>query len=94
MSALTPSLPGQAPTAAISKREHFQNADITYGWVQDRRGNRLRTFATRPKGIAGKLPAIFFVGWLSCDSVEYPHGAAWTSRAWARARAIVARLTS
>jgi pimeloyl-ACP methyl ester carboxylesterase len=26
---------------------------------------------TRPNGIAGKVPLIFFVGWLSCDSMEY-----------------------
>jgi pimeloyl-ACP methyl ester carboxylesterase len=74
MSALTPALPGQAPPAAVPKREHFQNADISYGWVNDSRGNRLRTFVTRPKGAVGKVPAILFVGWLSCDSVEYPDG--------------------
>ena len=72
--ALCPALPGQALRAGPSQREHFKNADITYGWVQDSRGNRLRTFVTRPKGAVGKVPAIFFVGWLSCDSVEYPDG--------------------
>ena len=74
MSALTPALPGQAPPPAVPKREHFQNAETTYGWVNDSRGNRLRTFVTRPKGAVGKVPAVFFVGWLSCDSVEYPDG--------------------
>lgn len=29
---------------------------------------------TRPRSAAGKVPTIFFVGWLSCDSVEYPDG--------------------
>lgn len=29
---------------------------------------------TRTKGSVGKVPAIFFVGWLSCVSVEYPDG--------------------
>jgi pimeloyl-ACP methyl ester carboxylesterase len=64
-----------AQTAASGPpREHFQNADVIYGWVQDSAGHRLRTFTTRPKNAAGKLPAIFFVGWLSCDSVEYSRG--------------------
>ncbi len=58
---------------AQTKRENFQNADVTYYWVTDNQGNRLRTFVTRPKA-QGKVPVIFFVGWLSCDSVEYPNG--------------------
>jgi hypothetical protein len=74
LSALSPGLRGQVPSAAAPKREHFQDADITYGWTRDNRDNRLRTFVTRPKGVTGKVPAIFFVGWLSCDSVEYPDG--------------------
>jgi len=53
------------------KREHFQNASVLYEWAQDSRGERLRTFITRPNNVSGKVPAIFFVGWLSCDSVEY-----------------------
>jgi pimeloyl-ACP methyl ester carboxylesterase len=67
---LTPSL-GQT-TRAEPKHEHFQNADVLDGWAQDARGERLRTFITRPNNAAGRIPAIFFVGWLSCDSVEYP----------------------
>jgi pimeloyl-ACP methyl ester carboxylesterase len=74
VSALSPVLPAQVPQVAIPKREYFQNAEITYGWVNDSRGDRLRTFVTRPKAVTGRLPAIFFVGWLSCDSVEYPDG--------------------
>jgi pimeloyl-ACP methyl ester carboxylesterase len=61
-------------SASGIKREQFQNADVTYGWVNDDAGHKLRTFVTRPKNAAGKLPVIFFVGWLSCDSVEYPDG--------------------
>jgi pimeloyl-ACP methyl ester carboxylesterase len=69
--ALTPLLHAQtAPTEP--KREHFQNAEVLYGWAQDNRGQRLRTFITRPNHTVGKVPVIFFVGWLSCDSVEYP----------------------
>ena len=59
---------------AAQQREQFKNADVIYGWVSDSRGEQLRTFVTRPKSTAGKIPVIFFVGWLSCDSVEYPMG--------------------
>lgn len=45
---------------------------MIYDWVTNNRGNKLRTFITRPKNAPGKVPAIFFVGWLSCDSMEYP----------------------
>jgi len=56
-------------------RETFSNADVLYDWVVNGRGQKLRTFVTRPKHTAGKVPLIFFVGWLSCDSMEYPNGA-------------------
>ncbi len=71
IAAVTPFLPGQTARAE-PKREHFQNAKVLYGWTQDSRGERLRTFITRPNNATGKLPAIFFMGWLSCDTVEYP----------------------
>jgi hypothetical protein len=61
---------GQAP----AKREHFRNADVLYDWVSDSKGEKLRTFVTRPRSIPGNVPVIFFVGWLSCDSMEYPDG--------------------
>jgi pimeloyl-ACP methyl ester carboxylesterase len=65
----------QAPPAGSShKREQFRNAEITYDWVTNSQGQKIRTFVTRPKSASGKVPAIFFVGWLSCDSVEYPDG--------------------
>ena len=71
ISAVTPFVPGQTARPE-PKREHFQNAQVLYGWAQDSHGERLRTFITRPNNAAGKVPAIFFVGWLSCDTVEYP----------------------
>jgi pimeloyl-ACP methyl ester carboxylesterase len=55
-------------------REHFQNADVFYDWVSNSRGDKLRTFISRPRNASGKVPVLFFVGWLSCDSVESPHG--------------------
>lgn len=55
-------------------REHLANSEVLYDWVNNSHGDELRTFVTRPKNLSGKVPVIFFVGWLSCDSVEYPQG--------------------
>ena len=72
-------LPGSAQTSPA--REHFEHATVIYDWVTNGRGEKLRTFITRPNGASqnspaspsgGKVPVIFFVGWLSCDSMEYP----------------------
>jgi len=71
LAALTSLLMAQTPRPQ-PQREHFQNAQVIYGWAHDNRGERLRTFITRPNNATGKVPAIFFVGWLSCDSMEYP----------------------
>ena len=64
----------RTPAEETIPRERFQNAEVSYGWVGNRRGDRLRTFVTKPRQATGRVPAIFFVGWLSCDSVEYPTG--------------------
>jgi alpha-beta hydrolase superfamily lysophospholipase len=69
--AMVPFLPGETVPSG-PKREHFQNAQVLYGWAQDSNGERLRTFITRPNNATGRVPAMFFVGWLSCDTVEYP----------------------
>ena len=71
LAALTSLLMAQTPRPQ-PKREHFQHAQVIYGWAHDNQGERLRTFITRPNDAAGKVPTIFFVGWLSCDSMEYP----------------------
>ena len=56
------------------QHEHFQNATAIYDSVRDSRGNKLRTIVTRPNNGDARIPLIFFVGWLSCDRVEYPRG--------------------
>src|SRR5580692_496679 len=48
--------------SSTPKREHFQNASVLFGWAQDSRGERVRTFITRPNNASGRVPAIFFVG--------------------------------
>jgi len=65
-----PALLAQQPSQT-RQREHFANATVQYDFVGNSRGDKLRTFITKPKNAAGKVPVIFFVGWLSCDSVEY-----------------------
>jgi pimeloyl-ACP methyl ester carboxylesterase len=60
--------------AQTAKHEQFTNADVQTDWVTNKKGQKLRTFITRPKNASGKVPVIFFVGWLSCDSMEYPDG--------------------
>ena len=54
------------------QREHFPHADVLYDWVINDRGENVRTFISRPKNVCGKVPAIVFVGWLSCDTMESP----------------------
>jgi pimeloyl-ACP methyl ester carboxylesterase len=56
-------------------REHFEHASVQYDWVTNGRGEKLRTFITRPNNASAKVAAIFFVGWLSCDTMEYPNPA-------------------
>src|SRR5215204_1565177 len=52
-------------------RENFAGLEYSYDFVRNSKGQRLRTIVTRPVGLTGKVPAIFVVGWLSCDSCEY-----------------------
>ena len=65
---------GQAQEKPPRPREAFKNSTAQYDWVTNSAGQHIRTIVTKPKGVNGKVPAIFFVGWLSCDSVEYPAG--------------------
>ena len=57
-------------------REQLQGVETVYDAALTDFGSRVRTIVTRPRNASGKLPAVFLVGWLSCDSVEYPFGPA------------------
>ena len=59
-------------TGANAPREQVPGADVIYDSVKTRAGYRLRRITTIPQNTTGKLPAVFMVGWLSCDSVEQP----------------------
>jgi pimeloyl-ACP methyl ester carboxylesterase len=54
--------------------ERHDGIEVVHGSVTGARGQRLRTIFTRPEKASGRLPAVFFVGWLSCDSIEAPRG--------------------
>jgi pimeloyl-ACP methyl ester carboxylesterase len=54
--------------------EQLKGVNTTYDSVLTDLGFRLRMIVTRPQNATGKLPVVFLVGWLSCDSVEYPFG--------------------
>jgi dienelactone hydrolase len=52
--------------------EKIPGLDSVYGTLATTDGLRLRTIVTRPEGTTRRLPGLFFVQWLSCDSVELP----------------------
>jgi pimeloyl-ACP methyl ester carboxylesterase len=67
--------PGEElPRKAKTSRETYLNVDVLYDFVVAPHGERLRTVITKPHTAPGKLPVIFVVGWLSCESVEAPAG--------------------
>src|SRR5207248_505671 len=55
--------------------ESYPGIDVRLGSVSLADGTLLRTIVTRPTAASAKLPAVFFVGWLSCDSMESPSDA-------------------
>jgi pimeloyl-ACP methyl ester carboxylesterase len=70
-----PSLP-RRNSASI---EPLERIETQFGELATPRGHRLRTIATRPAGTRRRLPAVYFVQWLSCDTVEIGAGSdGWT----------------
>jgi pimeloyl-ACP methyl ester carboxylesterase len=63
-----------AATLAPLARERIPRTEVVYTQVSNPRGLRQRAILTRPEGASGRLPAILFVPWLSCDSIESPTG--------------------
>jgi pimeloyl-ACP methyl ester carboxylesterase len=49
--------------------ETHPNITTSYGTMTLRDGVKLQTIVTKPVNAAGRLPAILFVQWLSCDTV-------------------------
>jgi len=78
---------GAALTASAQQlvvgRESIPGADTFRSTVMTPDGYPLEVFLTRPKDKAGKIPVLFEVAWLSCDSVEEPKlDDGWTQLMW------------
>jgi dienelactone hydrolase len=65
-------LRGELARADNHPLEAIPGLDTIHDVLVTRDGTKLRTFITRPQGKTGRLPAILFVQWLSCDTVELP----------------------
>ncbi len=65
-------LTGDLPRRDNQPLEAISGLDSRYGVLRLPDGKRLRTILTRPEGTTDRLPAILFVQWLSCDSIELP----------------------
>lgn len=52
--------------------EKVEGVEIRYAEVATAKGYRVRTYISRPRGAAGRLPLAIFIPWLSCDAVENP----------------------
>ena len=50
-------------------QESIDGVSTTYGWIETSDGYRLRLIETRPTASQGSLPLVYFVQWLSCDSI-------------------------
>jgi pimeloyl-ACP methyl ester carboxylesterase len=55
---------------AADTRETHPNLTTSYGTLVLRDGTQLQTIVTKPASASGRLPAILFVQWLSCDSIS------------------------
>ena len=65
-------LTGDLPRKGGAPLEQIAGLDSIYSVLKTRDEVRLRTILTRPAGAKGRLPAILFVQWLSCDTIELP----------------------
>ncbi len=81
-------LVGDLPRADERPLERIEGLDSIYGVLPSEDGTRLRTILTKPEGHTGRLPAILFVQWLSCDTIELPESA---RGGWSRMMRRVAR---
>jgi pimeloyl-ACP methyl ester carboxylesterase len=57
------------------QREAYPGVIVNYDAIHDAAGHRLRFIVTHPQHSETRVPVIFVVGWLSCDTVEAPPGA-------------------
>jgi dienelactone hydrolase/glyoxylase-like metal-dependent hydrolase (beta-lactamase superfamily II) len=65
-------LTGDLPRRDGRPLEEIDGLDSEYGVLVASDGSRLRTIVSRPAGSKGRRPGLYFVQWLSCDSIELP----------------------
>jgi dienelactone hydrolase/glyoxylase-like metal-dependent hydrolase (beta-lactamase superfamily II) len=68
-------LRGDLPRRDGRPLEEIRGLDSHYDVLVTSDRHRLRTILTRPSGSTGRLPGLYFVPWLSCDSIELPASA-------------------
>jgi pimeloyl-ACP methyl ester carboxylesterase len=68
--------PDTLPRRSGLPLESFPGVEVVYTAVRNPKGPLQRAILTRPERSTARRPAILFVPWLSCDSVESPKGAA------------------
>jgi dienelactone hydrolase len=61
---------GDLPRADNRPLEALPGLDTDFGVLETEDGAQLRTIVTRPAGARGRLPAVLFVQWLSCNTIE------------------------
>lgn len=58
--------------ATPARLEDYPGRTTVYGVLETPEGRHLRTIGVYPDDIPAPLPAVYFVQWLSCDSVDGP----------------------
>lgn len=61
---------GNLPRVGNKPLEALPGVDTEYGELRIDDRTRLRTIVTKPQNRTGRLPAVLYVQWLSCDSIE------------------------
>jgi pimeloyl-ACP methyl ester carboxylesterase len=58
------------PRRNAASAEPLAGIETSFGDLETAEGYRLRTIVTRPNGSRQRIAAVYFVQWLSCDTVE------------------------
>lgn len=71
LSAAPARITGDLARKSTAPPEDTPGLETEYGVVRAANGTRLRTILTRPEGARGRLPALFYVQAVSCETVEF-----------------------
>lgn len=74
LSATASAQDANVPLPPPKSRESIAGVDVVYMDAAVANGDRVRLIVTRPRAASGPLPLVFTIGWLSCDSVNWPNG--------------------